>query len=219
MVKKCSILTYRCNEEYNDGEEPVSYDGVFLLPLFPSLVGWTCHPWKDVKVQLTCECTSLLRSFFSDAKFVVFELQVGQLGWCKCEAPGLRFQGKSRVPLSPLPLALLPAAAFGTEAALVLTAMPWTDLSWKLAKVVDFLEGSSVQEWEPRWVERAIEKPCLWFYAEFVGLAGGGRQGVSSLFRMITHVKHQRATSFSFTWIFQRRCVSDCISAHYPLHH
>lgn len=97
MMKKCSILAYSCNEEYNDSEEPISCDGVLLLPLLLSSLGWTSHPWKDVKVQLTHKCTLLLRRFFNDAKFVVFELQVGQLSWRKSEAPELRFQavGKS----------------------------------------------------------------------------------------------------------------------------
>lgn len=47
-------------------------------PYISLLLAGPVTPWKGVNVQLTGECT-LLRRFFNDAKFVVFELRVGKV--------------------------------------------------------------------------------------------------------------------------------------------
>lgn len=98
------------------------------LPPYTSLLSaGPSTPWKGVSVQLTCERPVLLRSFFSDAEFVVSELQVGNViaAGARARLLGCASEyGKSQgLPAPPLPPASLPAATSCALAASPLLAM------------------------------------------------------------------------------------------------
>lgn len=142
------------------------------LPPYTSLLSaGPSTPWKGVSVQLTCERPVLLRSFFSDAEFVVSELQVGNViaAGARARLLGCASEyGKSQGLPAPPPCHLL--RSLQRHPALLLHHHCWPcceliqlkNLQKKEMisyRLVQFRSGA--EQWEQRWMGRAIVKPHL----------------------------------------------------------